>query len=207
VATLNALEEPYLLRVGQRIVLPSTAEVSAMTREQRAAAFNLDIDDIITGGEPALDRNAAPTQSAQTTLPANAAVRSPANFTGQFGWPVSGTILSRFGRVGSGQRNNGINIATARGTPVLASADGVVLYAGEEIQVHGGLVLLNHGNGWITAYGNMEDLQVSRGQQVERGQVIARAGDTGQADQPQLHFEIRRNRQPVDPTAHLPELG
>lgn len=53
----------------------------------------------------------------------------------------------------------------------------------------------------------MEDLQVVRGQQVERGQIIARADNTGQSDQPQLYFEIRRNRQPVDPAQHLPDLS
>ena len=198
--TLNHLEEPYILRAGQRIILPSTAVVAQMSREQRAAAFDLDIDDILTGGEPALAENEAttpPTRSAEQVLPADAAVRSPANFAGQFGWPLTGRIVTPFGRGEEGQRNNGINIAARRGTPVLASADGVVLYAGDEIMVHGGLVLLSHGNGWITAYGNMEDLQVSRGQSVERGQMIARAGDTGRAEQPQLHFEIRHNRQPV----------
>jgi lipoprotein NlpD len=210
VATLNRLEEPYILRAGQRILLPSTTAVASMTREQRAAAFSLDIDDIVTGGEPALAENeqaAPPTRTAQQVLPADAAVRSSANFAGQFGWPLTGQILSPFGRGTEGQRNDGINIGAVRGTPVLASADGVVLYAGDEIQVHGGLVLLSHGDGWITAYGNMEDLQVTRGQRVERGQTIARAGDTGQADQPQLHFEIRRNRQPVDPAQHLPDLS
>ena len=210
VATLNRLEEPYILRAGQRILLPSRSTVAAMTREERAAAFDIDIDDIVTGGEPALAENetpASPTRTANVILSPDAAVRSPANFTGRFGWPVTGAILSAFGRGGEGERNNGINIAAERGTPILAAADGVVLYAGDEIRVHGGLVLLNHGDGWITAYGNMEDLQVSRGQRVERGQMIARAGDSGQAGQPQLHFEIRRNREPVDPALHLPDLS
>lgn len=210
VVTLNGLEEPFILRAGQRILLPSAVAVASMTRAQRAAAFDLDIDDIVTGGEPALAQNeqtAPPTRTAQRVLPADAAVRSPANFAGQFGWPLTGRILSPFGRGAEGERNNGLNISAVRGTPVLASADGVVLYAGDEIQVHGGLVLLSHGDGWITAYANMEDLQVTRGQRVERGQIIARAGDTGQAAQPQLHFEIRHNRLPVDPAQHLPNLS
>lgn len=210
IVTLNGLEEPYILRVGQRIMLPSDTEVAAMSREERAAAFNLDIDDIITGGEPAIRQNerpVAPVRTATVNLPANAAVRSPANFTGRFGWPMTGPILEAFGAAGPGQRNNGINIGAARGTPVLAAADGTVLYAGDEIQVHGGLVLINHGEGWITAYGHMQDLQVARGQSVERGQMIARSGDSGQVTQPQLHFEIRRNRQPVDPVQHLPDLN
>jgi murein DD-endopeptidase MepM/ murein hydrolase activator NlpD len=210
VVTLNHLEEPYILRVGQRILLPSEADVASMTREQRAAAFDLDIDDIVTGGEPALAENEAatpPVQTAGRVLPPDAAVRSPANFTGRFGWPLTGPVLARFGNGTDGQRNNGIDIAAERGTPILASADGVVLYAGDEIQVHGGLVLLSHGDGWITAYAHMEDLQVARGQRVERGQMIARAGMTGHVVRPQLHFEIRHNRQPVDPAQHLPDLS
>lgn len=210
VASLNALEEPYILRTGQRLLLPSDTEVSSMSRAERAAAFSIDIDDIITGGEPALaanERPVAPVATPRPALPDNAAVRSPANFAGRFGWPVSGRVLAPFGAGGEGFRNNGIDIAADRGTPVLASADGVVLYAGTEIQVHGGLVLISHGDGWITAYGQMEELQVTRGQQVERGQMIARSGLSGAADRPLLHFEIRHNRQPVDPVRQLPTLG
>ena len=209
VATLNRLQEPYILRTGQRLLLPSDAEVASMSRAERAAAFNIDIDDIITGGEPALAANESttpPVATARRELPDDAAVRSPANFAGRFGWPVTGEILAPFGEVSEGFLNNGIDIATPRGTPVLASADGVVLYAGTEIQVHGGLVLISHGDGWITAYGQMEDLQVRRGQEIERGQMIARSGLGGAADRPLLHFEIRRNRQPVNPVSHLPSL-
>ncbi len=210
VATLNGLEEPYILRTGHRILLPSDREVAAMSREERAAAFDLDIDDIITGGEPALAENEAPAppvRTAQRDLPPDAAVRSPANFTGRFGWPMTGPILTGFGSAGSGQRNYGIDIGAQMGTPVLAAADGTVLYAGDEIQVHGGLVLISHGDGWITAYAHMSNLQVTRGQRVERGQMIGRASDTGQAEEPKLHFEIRRNREPVDPVRHLPVLS
>lgn len=209
IATLNAFEEPYILRVGERILLPSPAEVSTMSRSERAAAFDLDIDDIITGGEPALAANEAPvpaTSTAATRLPPDAAVRSPANFTGRFGWPLTGPIVATFGQGSNGQRNNGIDIAAPRGTPVHAAAGGVVIYAGNEIQVHGGLVLINHGDGWITAYAHLDELSVARGQRVERGQLIARSGDTGFADRPLLHFEIRRNREPVDPSSHLPNL-
>jgi len=209
IAALNAFEEPYILRVGERILLPSPAEVSTMSRSERAAAFNLDIDDIITGGAPALAANEAtaqPVRDAQSSLPSGAAVSSPANITGRFGWPLTGPIVATFGQGTGGQRNNGIDIAAPRGTPVRAAAGGVVIYAGNEIQVHGGLVLINHGDGWITAYGHLDELSVARGQRVERGQLIARSGDTGLADRPLLHFEIRRNREPVDPSIHLPNL-
>jgi len=206
VTAANHIEEPYILRTGQRLLLPSRAQASAMSIEQRAQAFRVDIDDLITGGEPALAANAttvAPVARPTRKLPASAAVGEPARFSGRFAWPLTGRILTRFGPIGSGRRSNGINIAAPLGTPVLAAADGVVAFVGE-LATYGGLILLRHGDGWITAYGHAEELLVTRGQAVKRGQIIARAGETGSATQPQLHFEIRNRRNPVDPIPYLP---
>ena len=110
----------------------------------------------------------------------------PARFSGRFAWPLTGPILTRFGMRGSGRRSDGIDIAVPLGTPVLAAADGVVAYVGE-LGSYGGLILLRHG-----------------GQSVKRGAIIARAGETGSATEPQLHFEIRDGRTPVDPLRYLP---
>ncbi len=206
VTSVNHLQEPFILRVGQRLLLPSRAEVSTMSLEERAQAFRVDIDDLITGGEPALAANetaVAPVAGAKRRLPPDATVGEPADFSGRFAWPVTGPILARFGTLGNGRRSNGINIAAPLGTPVLAAADGVVAYVGA-LGSYGGLVLLRHGDGWITAYGNAEELLVTRGQAVKRGQPIARAGETGMANAPQVHFEIRSKRVPVDPLRYLP---
>jgi len=73
--------------------------------------------------------------------------------------------------------------------------------------VFGGLILIKHGSGWITAYGHTQTILVARGQKVRRGQVIARAGESGSVDEPQLHFEIRDKRRPVDPLKYLPARG
>lgn len=181
-----------------------------MTMEERAAAFRLEIDDLITGSEPALASNATPvkpTPSATRPLPPTTPVAEPTRFAGRFDWPLTGPILARFGAAGSGRRNDGIKIATQMGTPVKAAADGVVAYVGSEISVLGGLVLIRHGDGWITAYGHNSELLVTRGQEVKRGQVIARAGESGVVDQPQLYFEVRQSRAPVDPLKYLPSQG
>ncbi|PTQ08565.1 hypothetical protein CLG96_15335 [Sphingomonas oleivorans] len=207
IATLNALEEPYILRDGQRLLIPSRAEVSAMTMEQRAAAFTIDIDDLVTGGEPALARNAAPAppvRTARRTLPSSAALAEPSSFAGRFVWPLSGRIIRPFGPLAGGQRNDGINIAAKLGDPIMAASDGVVAYAGNGLAAYGGLVLIRHGDGWLTAYGHADELLVKRGQSVKRGQLIARAGESGFATQPQLHFEIRQGRKPVNPLPLLP---
>ena len=193
----NALVEPYVLRVGQRLRLPASgAPDREMTLEERAQAFRLDIDGIMAGSDPAgIAVTPAPRPASAPPAPAG---------TSRFAWPLTGTLLQRFGPAGNGRVNDGINIAAAAGTPVRATAAGTVTYAGNEIALFGGLVLIDHGGGWTSAYGHLTDVQVSVGQSVRAGQVIASAGATGQVQQPQLHFELRQNRRPVNPLSHLP---
>ena len=207
IVAANALEEPYTLRVGQRIVIPSSEAGQTPTRAERAAAFKLDVDDILTGGEPALATNQAPVRpdpSPRRVLPPTAVVVAPARLRGGFVWPVDGHVVKRFGPGASGERNDGIKIAVAVSTPIKAAADGVVAYVGDGIAALGGLVIIKHGDGWTTVYGHASKLLVRRGQSVRRGETIALSGDTGFADRPELHFELRRGRTPVDPLGQLP---
>ena len=207
VAAANGLTPPYTLEVGDRLLLPSTAQVAAMSVEDRAKAFNLDIDDIITGGEPAATR---PSPSPRPPLPrplspATGVPSSPplpmlAGNTPQFRWPVDGRILSSFGAKPGGRFNDGVNLKASAGAPVRAAGNGVIAYAGDAIPGFGNLVLIKHAGGWVTAYAHNEALLTTRGKRVAQGDVIARAGSTGSVDEPQLHFEIRRGRSPVDPT-------
>lgn len=209
IAELNNLQEPYLLREGQKLKLPSQQETARMTLEQRAEAFKLNIEDIVTGGEPALasdEKPVVPVATAERKLPPTATVAAPSEkFDGRFVWPVDGRIVRPFGPLANGARNDGINIAAARGTPIYAAADGVVAYVGTDVAIYGGLVLIRHGDGWLTAYGHAEKLQVARGQSVKRGQIIGFVGEAGLADQDQLHFEVRQGRTPVDPRDYLPK--
>ena len=89
------------------------------------------------------------------------------------------------------------------GTPIKAADDGVVAYAGNELKGYGNLVLIRHADGYVSAYANASALLVKRGDSVKRGQVIARAGQTGNVNSPQLHFEIRKGSMPVDPMKYL----
>jgi murein DD-endopeptidase MepM/ murein hydrolase activator NlpD len=212
VVEANGLTEPFILRAGQRVLIPdmgAAAPLEPSTAAQRAAAFKLDIEDIVTGGEPALATNQAPSkpaQSARRVLPSTAAVAPPPRLAGGFAWPVEGRIVTRFGPGASGERQNGVNIAVPLGTAVRASADGVVAYAGSAIPSLGGLVIVKHGGGWTTVYGYAARLLVQRGQAVKKGQSIAVSGQTGGADRPAVHFELRRGRTPVDPQSQLPPL-
>lgn len=211
VVALNALEEPYILRVGQKLLLPATAPSNPtnLSIEQRAAAFDLDIDDIVTGSQPALADGAAAKEPSdwRKAIAPNETIATPGSFSGRFQWPVDGTVISSFGSKGGGKVNDGLNIGVPRGTPIRASADGIVAYSGKEIGVFGGLILINHGSGWVTAYGHADKLNVTRGQKVKMGQVIGLAGESGYVQEPQLHFEIRKDRKPVDPNNHLPKRG
>lgn len=197
IVAMNALQPPYTLQVGQNLLLPSQATeetaFSEPTPEMRAAAFNLNIDDIVTGGQPA-------------GLPAPLPTR-PTGFAGSFQWPIEGRVLANFGSQGGGRVNDGLNIAASSGAPVGAAAPGVVVYSGNEIGVFGGLVLVDHGGGWITAYGHLGRIDVQRGDRVAAGQILGGVGETGYVTQPQLHFEIRKDRKALNPTAHLPRIN
>lgn len=141
---------------------------------------------------------------APSTTPAVPPPPMPQGEVRGFVWPIAGQITSRFGPKDGGLHNDGINIAAKQGTPVRAAASGTVAYAGNELKGYGNLVLVRHAGGWMTAYAHNAELLVKRGDAVRQGQTIARAGATGSVREPQLHFEIRRGSQAVDPLAHLP---
>ncbi|WP_232343462.1 LysM peptidoglycan-binding domain-containing M23 family metallopeptidase [Novosphingopyxis sp. YJ-S2-01] len=224
---LNGLEEPYILRIGQKLQVPDSATAmqpirtaaapipsgapaavtsdQASALERRAAAFSIGIDDIVTGSQPALAEGRRATAAVAKPQQAVAtAIAQPAVFNGRFAWPVRGRLLSSFGSNKDGRINDGINIAAKAGTPVLSAGSGVVAYSGDEIGVFGGLVLIDHGGGWITAYGHLGRLDVVRGEKVGAGQPIGTVGQTGYVSEPQLHFEIRQKRKPIDPASKLP---
>lgn len=148
-------------------------------------------------------------QVAVVSPPASASVAVPEKPTDgggapSFRWPARGRVISGAGAMTNGQQNDGINLALPEGTPVHAAEDGVVAYAGSELKGYGNLVLIRHSNGFVTAYAHASEIMVKRGDQVRRGQVIAKSGQTGNVSSPQLHFEIRKGSTPVDPTQYLP---
>lgn len=202
----NGLSEPYVIRVGERLRLPRmTAEEQARSETFARPAPPLPP----VKPEPPAVVQPAPQAPAVAAAPVPAvAVRvpEPPPFGGSFVWPAKGDLIARFGPQGKGMHNDGINIAVQHGAPVHAAADGVVAYAGNELRGFGRLLLVKHGGGWMSAYAHNEELLVGRGARVKRGQVIARAGSTGNVRGPQLHFELRKGATPVDPLAHLPSL-
>ena len=120
-----------------------------------------------------------------------------------FRWPVRGKVITAYGAKANGKSNDGINLAVPEGTPVKAAEDGVVAYSGNELKGYGNLVLVRHANGYVTAYAHASELLVKRGDTIKRGQVIAKSGQSGEVQSPQLHFEIRKGSSPVDPLQFL----
>ncbi len=124
----------------------------------------------------------------------------------EFVWPVTGRVVKGYGASADGQRNDGVNISATKGEEVKAAAGGEVVYAGSELAGFGNLVLIRHPGGWVTAYAHSDTVLVREGDLVRQGQPIATVGSTGNAGGPQVHFELRKGKEPVDPSLHLPPM-
>lgn len=212
----NRLDDPHYLRVGKRIQIPRNGGRLPYrpSRPQMASAGGTnassaprDLDAPYSGPVtvapvharivPVLPRGDAGAHVADT------ATGAPAKPARSFMWPVRGPVIARFGDLGSGQRNDGINIEAEPDTPVRAAAEGEVVYAGNELRSYGNLLLIRHASGYITAYAHNERLLVKKADRVRRGQKIATVGASGVVSKPQLHFEIRRGGKAVDPSPYL----
>ena len=116
-----------------------------------------------------------------------------------FIWPISGSLLNKFGIQKNGIHNDGINILASIGDPVLSSSFGKVLFVGKNLKGLGSMILIKHENNWISSYAHLSEIFVTEGEQVKTGQIIGQVGDTGRVTIPQLYFEIRNNEKPINP--------
>lgn len=137
------------------------------------------------------------------TAAVDQAAEPPSTNGTSFRWPVRGRIIGSFGTKPNGEKNDGINLAVPEGTSVKAAEAGTVIYAGNELEGYGNLVLIRHADGWVTAYAHNSALKVKRGDQVRRGQTVATAGSSGSVSSPQVHFELRKGAKPVNPLDYL----
>jgi murein DD-endopeptidase MepM/ murein hydrolase activator NlpD len=153
-----------------------------------------------TQQQPSSD--ARPFGSPSAPIAQNAPAKPVGN--SQFIWPVAdGKIISHFGPKAGGRSNDGINIAVAEGEPIWAAAGGTVVYAGSDLKGYGNMIIIRHGNGWMTAYAHARSIAVKKGDSVKQGDIIAYVGMTGGVPSPQVHFAIRNGRTPVDPELYL----
>ena len=206
-ARANNIAPETKLRVGQALIIPGakSTRVAAANSPQASSAGHVPVAHIPAHSQPP-QRVATAEAGVPAAEPAVAKIEAPAEITNAapgFRWPVRGRVISNFGSETNGQHNDGINLAVPEGTSVKAAEEGTVAYAGNELKGYGNLILVRHSNGFVTAYAHASELMVKRGDQVKRGQIIARAGQTGSVSSPQLHFEIRKGATPVDPMRYL----
>lgn len=205
---LNEIPKPFTIVTGQTILLPDTQRTAVATAapetsapETAPPAASGNADKSRDGAQVAV---ATPPKPKRVVLPPSTNIPQPKKLSRSgFLWPVDGRVISRFGGKGKGLRNDGINIAAPRGAPIRAAQNGVVAYRGNQLRGFGNLLLIKHDKGYMTAYAHADKILVKRGARVKRGQVIARVGSTGSVATTQLHFEIRRGRQPIDPLRYL----
>jgi murein DD-endopeptidase MepM/ murein hydrolase activator NlpD len=214
IARANNIAPHTLLRIGDRIVIPGVRAQQAAAAKPAAKPTAVAAAPTSPSPTKVASVPAAPdvptanvvTPAAQHPEPAKSKPDVTAAMP-SFRWPVRGRVITGFGPKPSGQQNDGINVAVPEGTPVKAAEDGVVAYAGNELKSYGNLVLVRHSNGYVTAYAHASEILVKRDDRVKRGQVIAKAGQTGTVAAPQLHFEIRKGSTPVDPLPFLDKGG
>jgi lipoprotein NlpD len=201
IARWNNLDNANLIEVGQvlRVVPPAPPPSVASTQP---VAPSGPVEARTLDGAPAVPGPAAGTPAAGT----GPVAPGPMITEGREGdervpwmWPANGPVVARF----DDARSKGLAIAGNTGDPVYAAADGRVVYAGSGLRGYGNLVIVKHNNTYLTAYAHNRALLVREDQVVRRGQQIAEMGDTD-AERVQLHFEIRRQGQPVDPARLLP---
>ncbi len=127
-----------------------------------------------------------------------------ADKTDLFDWPVDDARMTRGFLPKKRRPHLGIDLAAKRGTPILAAQGGLVIYTGREFRGYGKMILVESGKGWATLYAHMDKILVQEGQKVTQGQILGAMGRTGRATGVHLHFEIRKDRGPIDPLPLLP---
>ncbi|MFN7572947.1 MAG: peptidoglycan DD-metalloendopeptidase family protein [Betaproteobacteria bacterium] len=210
IARWNGIEDPNKIRVGQQLrVAPQPTEKA----NEPVAATSPIAPAASVQARPLDGAAAAPTAAAPATAaPAAAAVAPPAAAAGkpapgaaamaggiEWLWPLKGPVLEQFNET----RNKGIDIGGKEGESVVAAGDGQVVYVGSGLRGYGNLVIVKHDDDFVSAYAHNREVLVKKDAYVKRGQKIAEVGRTD-ADQPKLHFEIRRAGKPLDPLSLLP---
>ncbi len=208
-AARNSIPAPYTIRPGQliRFDVPSAGGAPVVVQQSKPPATKPPTSRPPVQSQPPAKTPTPPTAQPQPPVvaaggSATAGKVQPVPRSAQgWAWPANGMLIGKFSSNGS--LNKGIDIAGELGQPVLAAADGAVVYAGSGLRGYGELVIIKHSDAYVSAYGHNRRLLVREGQQVKVGQHIAEMGSTG-ADRVKLHFEIRRQGKPVDPLQYLP---
>jgi lipoprotein NlpD len=201
IARWNNIENPNIIEIGQvlRVIPPAPAATEIAVA--RPVAPSVVVPSPVSPSSAATAPHGMPLPPVASVPPVSPAPAPAGEEELPWGWPTAGagTIVAGFDE----QRNKGLDIAGKPGDPVLATADGRVVYAGAGLRGYGNLIILKHNNTFLSAYAHNQTLLVKEDQTVRKGQKIAEMGSSD-ADRVKLHFEIRRQGKPVDPARYLP---
>lgn len=209
-ARVNGIGPPYTIYVGQKLKFKGTptAQRPRVAASQPKAATPPPKSVPKTRTTTAAKPKPAPSQPKPTVAKAAESSSKPippapsGTATPAWRWPTKGPLLSSFSDAAATRK--GIKIAGKAGQDVIASAAGRVVYSGNGLPRYGNLLIIKHNDVYLSAYAHNQSLLVKEGDSVQAGQKIATLGRTG-TQRDQLHFEIRRNGQPVDPMRYLPK--
>lgn len=198
IARWNELENANRIEIGQVLrVIPPVASTTTTSGVVSRPVTTGSVAPVVVA--PASAASAASKPVAASSAPAApVAAATPEDDIGWI-WPTNGTVLAGFDEV----KNKGLDIGGTLGDPVLAAADGRVVYVGAGLRGYGNLIILKHNNTYLTAYAHNKTLLVKEDQSVRKGQKIAEMGNSD-SDRVKLHFEVRRQGKPVDPAKYLP---
>lgn len=214
----NQINEPYKIFPGQKIFIPLTSvhlikkgeTLYSISRDYGTNVFTLsklnniyNANNIFVGQKLIIPKITNRKISIVKKKKNKTKKRDKFSNENKFLWPVKGKVISKFGKTADGFYNDGINIYSEKGTNVISSEGGKVIYSGNEIPGYGNLVLIKHSRNWITAYAHLDDVFIKKGNSVRKGQKIGSVGNTGNVRSPQLHFEIRKGKDSVDPLKFL----
>lgn len=211
-AEANGLKPPYTIRAGQKLVVPRTRRHTvaegdtgfglsyryAVPWENIAIANGIEPDAPLRIGQDLLIPTVLAAPITATSSPPTSS-SSP-----RFAWPLTGPLHRGFRSRNSADYHDGLDIDAEEGAAIRAAAAGTVIFAGEEKNQFGNLVVIDHGGGWHSAYGSLSAVTVKRGETVGQGERIGFVGNTSVTRRTELHFELRRDGKPVDPLGELP---
>ena len=201
IARWNNLDNPNRIEVGQVLRVAPPAGAGAMPKAVTQGSVASVPTPALAPLPPAADKPASQPAAAASApaAPVTAAPTVTSDDEIAWIWPTVGPVLAGFDEV----KNKGLDIGGKAGDPVLAAADGRVVYVGAGLRGYGNLIILKHNNTYLTAYAHNQTLLIKEDQTVRKGQKIAEMGSSD-ADRVKLHFEVRRQGKPVDPSKYLP---
>ena len=199
------------IRIGQKLVIPAGGSAvvaeKANTDKTTTASVPVSKEKKVETAEKKPEAYKAPVKTvsvSEATEKSDVTDDAPESTgIGKYRWPVRGAVIAGYGANVEGNRNEGIDISVPEGTPIKAAENGVVIYSGSSLKELGNAVLVRHDDGTVTVYGNAGGLNVQRGQKIQRGQTVATSGMSGNATRPKVHFEVRKNANPVNPMTFL----